>query len=95
MLPRWRHEIGQPVQEVKRRYFDDAVGARQQSEAVDVDHGQLVWAADHGQSLACEGGPGKAWCWAGRQEDLAHEPPVTAAMAEKVPLTGLPLKHCP
>jgi hypothetical protein len=24
VLPRWRHEIGQPVQEVKRREFDDA-----------------------------------------------------------------------
>ena len=28
MLPRWRHEIGQPVQEVTRREFDDAVGSR-------------------------------------------------------------------
>jgi hypothetical protein len=28
MLSRWRHEIGQPAQEVKRREFDDAVGAR-------------------------------------------------------------------
>ena len=26
VLPRRRHEIGQPVQEVKRREFDDAVG---------------------------------------------------------------------
>jgi hypothetical protein len=28
VLPRRRHEIGQPVQEVKKREFDDAVGAR-------------------------------------------------------------------
>jgi hypothetical protein len=28
VLPRRRHEIGQPVQEVKRREFDDAVGSR-------------------------------------------------------------------
>jgi len=28
VLPRRRHEIGQPVQEVKRREFDDAAGAR-------------------------------------------------------------------
>ncbi len=27
-LPRWRHEIGQPVQEVTRRELDDAAGAR-------------------------------------------------------------------
>ena len=28
VLPRRRHEIGQPVQEVKRQEFDDATGAR-------------------------------------------------------------------
>ena len=28
MFPRWRHEIGQPVQEVTRRELDDAAGAR-------------------------------------------------------------------
>jgi hypothetical protein len=28
VLPRRRHEIGQPVQEVTRREFDDAAGAR-------------------------------------------------------------------
>ena len=28
VLPRRRHEIGQPVQEVKRREFDDAVSTR-------------------------------------------------------------------
>jgi hypothetical protein len=28
MLPRLRHEVGQPVQEVKRRELDDAVGGR-------------------------------------------------------------------
>ena len=28
MPPRWRHEIGQPVQEVTRREFNDAVGSR-------------------------------------------------------------------
>ena len=28
VLPRWRHEIGQPVEELKRREFDDAIGPR-------------------------------------------------------------------
>jgi hypothetical protein len=28
VLPRRRHEIGQPVQEVKRQEFDDATGVR-------------------------------------------------------------------
>jgi hypothetical protein len=28
VLPRRRHEIGAPVQKLKRREFDDAVGSR-------------------------------------------------------------------
>ncbi len=28
VLPRWRDEIGEPVQKLKRREFDDAVGPR-------------------------------------------------------------------
>ena len=27
-LPRWRHEIGEPVQKLKRRELDDAIGRR-------------------------------------------------------------------
>jgi hypothetical protein len=28
VLPRWRDEIGEPVEELKRREFDDAIGSR-------------------------------------------------------------------
>ena len=28
VLPRWGHEIGQPVQELKRSEFDDPIGPR-------------------------------------------------------------------
>ena len=74
MFPRRRHEIGEPVQELKRREFDDAIGPRPRgrSAAAGPDPGggfvprQHVadagnpagWAADHGESLECEGRPG-------------------------------------
>jgi hypothetical protein len=28
VLPRWRDEVGEPVEELKRREFDDAIGSR-------------------------------------------------------------------
>ena len=74
VLPRRRHEIGEPVQELKRREFDDAIGSRPRglpaaagSDPVGgfvsgqhvADLGDAVgWAADHGESLECEWGAG-------------------------------------
>ena len=74
VLPRRRHEVRQPVQELKRREFDDAIGSRPRGlpAAAGPDpvggfvSGQHVadsgcaagWAADHGESLEREGGPG-------------------------------------
>ena len=74
VLPRRRHEVRQPVQELKRREFDDAIGSRPRGlpAAAGPDPGggfvprQHVadlgnpagWAADHGQSLQCKGRPG-------------------------------------
>ena len=65
VLPRRRHEIGQPVQEVKRREFDDPIGPRPRGRAAAAtpdpvggfvpwqhvaDSGcAAVWAADHGE----------------------------------------------
>ena len=73
VLPRWRHEIGQPVQEVERRPFDDAVGARPRglppapradpvgcrvSREHVADAGDAaVFAADHGEPLRCRKPP--------------------------------------
>ena len=74
VLPRRRDEIGKPVQELKRRELDDAVRPRSRGlppapppdpvggfvsgEHV-ADVGDAAgWAADHGQSLQCKGGPG-------------------------------------
>ena len=74
VLPRRRHEIGQPVQEVKRREFDDAVNARPRglapapradpvgrlvSEEHIADAGDAaVFAAEHGEPLQREGRSG-------------------------------------
>ena len=74
VLPRWRDEIGEPVQELKRREFDDASGSRPRGLAAAAgadpvgrfvpgqhvtDAGDpAVWAADHGEPLEGEGGPG-------------------------------------
>ena len=74
VLPRRRDEIGEPVEELKRREFDQAVraGPRGLSAAARPDPGggfvprehvadlgdRAVWAADHGESLECEGRPG-------------------------------------
>ena len=74
VLARRRDEIGEPVQELKRREFDDTVGSRPGglSAAAGPDPGgcfvprehvadlgdSAVWAADHGESLECEGRPG-------------------------------------
>ena len=74
VLPRRRHEIGQSVQEVKRRELDDAAGARPRglppapranpvgclvSREHVADAGDAaVFAADHGEPLQREGRPG-------------------------------------
>ena len=65
MLARRRHEIGEPVEEVKRREVDDAIGLRSRGLAAATgsdpvgglvsgqrvaDAGDpAVWAADHGE----------------------------------------------
>jgi hypothetical protein len=65
VLPRRRDEIGEPVEELKRREFDDAIGSRPRglpaaagSDPVGgfvsgqhvADLGDAVgWAADHGE----------------------------------------------
>jgi hypothetical protein len=74
VLPRRRDEIGEPVQELKRREFDDAAGSwpRGLSAATGADPGggfvprqhvadaddAAVGVADHGESLECEWGAG-------------------------------------
>ena len=74
VLSRRRDQIGEPVQELKRREFDHAVraGPRGRSAAAGADPvgcfvsrehvadatDAAVWAADHGEPLECEGGPG-------------------------------------
>jgi hypothetical protein len=73
-LPRWRHEIGQPVQEVTRREFDRAVGARPRGlppapradpvgRLVPWQHvadatDAAVFTAHHGEPFQREGRPG-------------------------------------
>ena len=49
VLPRRRHEIGQPVQEVKRREFDDAIGSRPggRSAAAGPDPGRGFVSREH------------------------------------------------
>lgn len=74
MLPRRRDEIGEPVQEGKRREFDDAVGARAcglppapradpvgrlvSGEHVADAGDAAVFAAHHGEPFQREGRPG-------------------------------------
>jgi len=74
VLPRRRHEIGEPVEELKRREFDDAIGPRSRGLPLAAradpvggfvsgqhvaDFGYpAVWAADHGEPLEREGRPG-------------------------------------
>ena len=74
VLARRRDEIGQPVQEVKRREFDDAVGTRAcglppapRADPVGrlvpwqhvADSGcAAVWAASHGEPFEGKGWPG-------------------------------------
>ena len=75
VLARRRHEIGEPVEELKRRELDDAIGSRPRGlppttppdtvgRLVPREHvadfgDAAVWAASHGESLQCKGGPGK------------------------------------
>ena len=72
VLPRRRDEIGEPVQELKRRELHDTIGSRPCGLAAAAlpdpgggfvprqhvaDAGNpAVWATDHGESLECEGG---------------------------------------
>ena len=74
MLPRRRDEIGELVQKLKRREFDDTVGSRPgglpaaagpdpvgcfvSGQHVADAGDPAVWAVDHGEPLQCEGGPG-------------------------------------
>ncbi len=74
VLPRRRDEIRQPVEELKWRELDDAIGSRPRglSPAARPDPGggfvsrehvadaddAAVWAADHGEPLECKSGPG-------------------------------------
>ena len=74
VLARRRHEIGEPVEELKRRELDDAIGSRPRGLPPTTPPdpvGRLVprehvadlgdaagWAADHGESLEREGRPG-------------------------------------
>jgi hypothetical protein len=74
VLSRRRDEIGEPVEELKRRELDDAIGYRPRglAAAAGSDPGggfvprqhvadsgcAAVWAADHGESLECDGRPG-------------------------------------
>ena len=74
VLSRRRDEIGEPVEELKRREFDAAIGPRPRGLAAAAgpdpvggfvsgqhvaDAGySAVWAADHGEPLEGEGGPG-------------------------------------
>ena len=74
VLPRRRDEIGEPVQELKRRELHDAIGFRPRGlpaaagpdpvgcfvsrEHVADAGNPAVWAADHGEPFQCEGGPG-------------------------------------
>jgi len=74
VLPRRRHEIGEPVEKLKRREVDDAIGPRPRGLAAAAtpdpvggfvpwqhvaDSGcAAVWAADHGEPLEGERGAG-------------------------------------
>ncbi len=74
VLARRRDEIGEPVKELKRRELHDTIGSRPRGlpaaagpdpvgcfmprEHVADLGDRAVWAADHGESLECEGRPG-------------------------------------
>jgi hypothetical protein len=74
VLPRRRDEIGEPVEELKRRELDDAIGSWPRGlppttppdpvgglvprEHVADAGDAAVWAADHGEPLEREGGAG-------------------------------------
>ena len=74
VLPRRRDEVGEPVQELKRREFDDTIGSRPRGvsgaagpdpvggfvsgEHVAYAGDAAVCTADHGEPLEGKGGPG-------------------------------------
>ncbi len=93
----WRRdEIGEPVEELKRRELDDAIGSRPRGLPPTTPPdpvGRLVprehvadlgdaagWAADHGQSLQCKGGAAPP---------EAPESLISRKTGAEVPLTGL------
>ena len=101
MLPRRRDEIGQPIQKLERRELDDAARPRPRGLAaaarpdpvggfVSGQHGAdfgstAVWAADHGEPLECEGGPGAV------SEKMLETPNIARHVAgeERDPDTGV------
>jgi hypothetical protein len=74
VLPRRRDEIGEPVEELKRRELDDAIGSRPHGlppttppdpvgrlvprEHVADSGCAAVWGADHGEPFERKGRPG-------------------------------------
>ena len=99
VLPRWRDEIGEPVQELKRREFDDASGSRPRGLAAAADPvgrfvpGQhvadagdpAVCTADHGEPLQREWRPGAV------SEEMFEAPKIARHIAvdECDPHTGI------
>jgi hypothetical protein len=101
VLPRRRHEIGEPVEELKRRELDDAIGPRSRGRSpaagADPVGGFMPWkrvahardsaarVADHGESLQCEGRPGAL------SQQVLETPKITrhVAVDERDPDTGV------
>jgi len=101
VLPRRRDEIGEPVEELKRRELHDASGSRPRGLAAAAGpdpvggfvSGQHVpdasdpaaSTADHGESLECEGGPGAV------SEKMLETPKIArhVAVDERDPDTGV------
>ena len=101
VLPRRRNEIGEPVQELKRRELDDAVGPRPRGlppaaradpgggfvsgEHVADSDSSAVWAADHGEPFERERRPGTV------SEKMFEAPKIAGHIAvdESDPDTGV------
>jgi hypothetical protein len=49
VLPRWRHEVGEPVQEFKRREFDGGSGVEEAPPLEPADHAAARPLGDRGQ----------------------------------------------
>ena len=101
VLPRRRDQIGEPVQELKRREFDNAIGSRPRGLAAAAgsdpvggfvsgqhvaDLGDAVgWAADHGESFERKGRPGAV------SQQVFETPKIAGHIAvdERDPNTGI------